>query len=178
MLRILAPLTKPGQRRVFGDEIIERSVRELCFVDHGGDEDTIRAWVRDAQKTLNEADYAIGVRDDHLLLGVGAIENTGQIVINYVAPEGVGYGIGAVMIEHLEHYARGFGVGWLTVVSTAAARHFYRKHGYTEFSPPESGNGVSWNHQMGKKMPACTMCDGTGLKDYAGFGMDPCDHRT
>ncbi|MFC0683190.1 hypothetical protein [Novosphingobium clariflavum] len=22
----------------------------------------------------------------------------------------------------------------------------------------------------------CTMCDGTGYKDYAGFGMDPCDH--
>lgn len=22
----------------------------------------------------------------------------------------------------------------------------------------------------------CTMCDGTGYKDYAGFAMDPCDH--
>jgi len=22
----------------------------------------------------------------------------------------------------------------------------------------------------------CTMCDGTGYKDHAGFSMDPCDH--
>ncbi|KPH59162.1 hypothetical protein [Novosphingobium sp. ST904] len=22
----------------------------------------------------------------------------------------------------------------------------------------------------------CTMCDGTGYKDYAGFAMDPCNH--
>lgn len=30
---------------------------------------------------------------------------------------------------------------------------------------------------MAPPSPSCRLCDDTGFKDYAGFQMDPCDHR-
>jgi histone acetyltransferase (RNA polymerase elongator complex component) len=38
------------------------------------------------------------------------------------------------------------------LISTATARHFYRRRGYKEAGPPYAGAGVSWNHPLVKTL--------------------------
>lgn len=131
--------------------VIEPSVRELCFVDHGDDEATIISWVNAAIDDLSRAPYAIVAYDLHITLGVAAILYDGEIVTNYVAPEGVGLGVSSAMLSALERWAlEERGLKGVQLVSTAAARHFYRKHGYVETGLPQRGRGVSWNFPMKK----------------------------
>lgn len=130
--------------------IINRSVRHLCIVDHGGDEHTISQWCENGVFAFFLADDKILVKDEHMLLGVGASNRSGEIVTNYVAPEGVGYGVGSNMMDYMEKIARERGQGCTFLISTAAARHFYIRRGYFDDGRPAKGVGLSWNFPMRK----------------------------
>lgn len=135
-------------------KVIEESIRELCFVDHGGDEATIRAWLNGAIDALFVAEHVVIASDDYVFLGVAGMRScspVGELTVNYVSPAGVGFGVGTAMLTELERWARErCGVTQMKLISTAGARHFYRKHGYDEIEHPWRGNGVSWNHPMRK----------------------------
>lgn len=130
--------------------IINRSVRDLCIVDHGGDEHTISQWVENGVHAFFRADDKMLVRDEHMLLGIGASNRCGAIVTNYVIPEGSGYGVGTRMMDYMEKLARERGQGCTYLVSTASARHFYIKRGYFDDGRPAKGVGLSWNFPMRK----------------------------
>lgn len=135
--------------------VIESSVRELCQVDHGGDEPTIKKWVEDGVKNFVTAYFRWYVVDDFVVLGVCAMEKDGKIVTNYVTPGGEGLGVGRFMMNAMERTARHMfpeRLTYVTLESTAAARHFYRRRGYREAGPPYHGAGVSWNHPMIKTL--------------------------
>lgn len=134
--------------------IINSSVRELCKVDHDGDEETIDEWVANGVTTFLNADYQVYVSDDFVVLGVAAMMNNGEVVTNYVTPAGVGFGVGKMLMDHLETRAQKMGLRAVRLTSTAAARHFYRRRGYVEWTPPEKGAGISWNHLMLKRLHA------------------------
>lgn len=131
-------------------EIIERSVRQLCYVDHGDDEQTIKLWLNAAWPGLR-TDYVIAAfRDDGRLVGVASMNKSGQIFLNYVEPVAVKIGASAVMLSHLQIIAYSLSLTEVQLVSTMAARHFYYKHGFRDVGPPQKGNGVSWNFPMAK----------------------------
>lgn len=135
--------------------LIDSSVRELCKVDHGDDEPTIKKWVADGIKSFLNADYKWYAVDDFIMLGVCAMEKDGRIVTNYVAPAGVGLGVGEFMMDAMERTARFMvphAVLEVKLDSTATARHFYRRRGYKEAGPPHPGAGVSWNHPLIKTL--------------------------
>lgn len=135
--------------------IIDCSVRELCQVDHGGDAATIKQWVEEGVRAFRAAAFRYYVVDDFIVLGVCAMDKDGRIVTNYVSPAGVGMGVGKFMMDALERTAR-FMVPvrliHVTLMSTATARHFYRRRGYKEAGPPHPGAGVSWNHPLIKTL--------------------------
>jgi len=133
-------------------EVIDSSVKTYCFADHGNDEKTIVAWCEAANKGLDTLEYGVVVWTIlNGVVGVGALEGN-KITLNYVADHFTGVGISTRMLDSLEHYIKLRHYDEVLLISTVAARHMYRKRGYTEVGAPMQGNGVSWNFPMAKKL--------------------------
>lgn len=133
--------------------IIERSVRKLCYIDHGNDEPTIRLWLDAAYPGLY-TDYVIvgHAQDEKYITGVAAMCKEGAVFLNYVDPDSTAKSVSSYMMAHLQLIALDLGLRELFLVSTASARQYYRKFGWKEWQAPSKGNGVSWNHHMKKKI--------------------------
>lgn len=134
-------------------EIIEHSVRKLCYVDHGDDEETIQLWLAAAYPGLH-TDYVIcgHAQDEKYITGIASMCKEGAVFLNYVDPDSTAKGVSAHMMAHLQLIALDDGHEFIYLVSTATARQYYRKFGWEEWKKPTKGNGVSWNHHMRRKI--------------------------
>jgi histone acetyltransferase (RNA polymerase elongator complex component) len=60
----------------------------------------------------------------------------GEILLNYVAPENIHQGIGRLLINKIEDFARNQGLSAITVMSTITAKTFYEKNGFVKNGDP------------------------------------------
>jgi predicted GNAT family acetyltransferase len=127
--------------------VLIASITELCGADHLNDPDRISAWLSnktpDAVRAMfasPDSTFYIAERGPEMA-GVGCLDSSGYIRLNYVAPGHRFGGVSkallgtmeAVMVEH------GHVVGYL--ISTVTARRFYRAMGWRD----GPGEGAQWD---------------------------------
>jgi GNAT superfamily N-acetyltransferase len=136
--------------------VIRRSIAELCGLDHKSDAATLERWL--ANKTPDNVRAWIGKHtvlvavEAGAILGVAAINASGEVILNYVSPDARLRGVSKALIQGLEARAAGLGIELLTLRSTATAVRFYRANGFTEAGPPVQGHGVTMGQPMRKRV--------------------------
>jgi GNAT superfamily N-acetyltransferase len=138
--------------------VLRRSITELCGSDHREDTATLAAWL--ANKTpenvrawiRNPGNYMVVADDGGTILGVGAIQSSGRISLNYVSPDARFQGISKALVFGLEAKALELGLAACTLESTSTARRFYLAIGYRESGPATAGFGVSVCYPMIKTL--------------------------
>jgi GNAT superfamily N-acetyltransferase len=122
--------------------VLRRSISELCFPDHQGDQSVLARWL--ANKTPEKVNSWIAQADCSLLLAVeygkilavGAVTDAGEITLNYVSPDARFQGVSKAMLLALENRAAERGNTQCTLESSETARRFYLSAGYRETGPP------------------------------------------
>lgn len=123
--------------------VLHRSIQELCVLDHGGDEQALRQWLgnktRENIRSWIEASdrYIVVAEQNGLVLAVGGASRSGEIILNYVAPEARFKGVSKSILAALEAYLRSLGWAQSTLTSTRTAYAFYVAMGYKDAGQPE-----------------------------------------
>lgn len=129
--------------------VLRRSIRELCALDHGGDEQTLAQWLRNktpetVRSWVDTPDMRILVAEENgVILGVASASRAGKITLNYVAPEARFQGVSKALLTSLEAYLRDLGWAHSTLISTRTAYPFYLAMGYHDAADPEAGDRLS-----------------------------------
>ena len=74
----------------------------------------------------------VAILDDKVI-GFSSVKGA-SIMAVYVAPDGIGFGVGKALYQKLEAHAVAIGVAQLELDSSITAVGFYQKLGYTEIS--------------------------------------------
>jgi GNAT superfamily N-acetyltransferase len=138
--------------------VVRRSITELCHADYEGDSTTLALWL--ANKTPDNMRRWIAGPESHVLVatesgevvGVGALQSSGKIMLNYVSPDARFRGVSKALIGQLEAKAARLGIRECTLESTATARRLYRALGYRHTGPPRPGFGISPCYPMAKQI--------------------------
>jgi GNAT superfamily N-acetyltransferase len=122
--------------------VLRRSITELCEADHRNDEAFLARWL--ANKTPENvlgwiaSSNVFVAQDDTGIVGIAALGGSGQITLNYVAPEARFRGVSKALLHAAERKALELGFATCTLKSTKTAREFYLAAGYRELrSLPE-----------------------------------------
>jgi GNAT superfamily N-acetyltransferase len=137
-------------------EVLRRSISELCVADHGNDPSILANWL--ANKTPDVvASWIVDPNGSVLLaveggavLGVGAVTNRGEVMLNYVWPAARFCGVSRAVLAALEARALERGATRCSLISTETARRFYRSAGYIEDGPSQGKFGTSGSYPMSK----------------------------
>jgi GNAT superfamily N-acetyltransferase len=129
-------------------EVLRRSIAALCRADHRDNPAALAAWL--ANKTPAAVAGWIAAPGHCVLLavsggsilGVGSVDLSGRIGLNYVAPDARFQGVSKALLRALEDAARARGALRCTLESTATARRFYRACGYADIGPPAGASGM------------------------------------
>jgi GNAT superfamily N-acetyltransferase len=139
-------------------DVVRRSIRELCELDHRGDPATLSMWL--SNKTAGNMRQWIAAHtvlvaiEGERIAGVAAVRSDGVVLLNYVAPEARFKGASKSLMHDIEIWASSRGLEWLTLESTATALSFYLSNGWTVAGPPEPGFGVTTRNPMRKAVTA------------------------
>jgi N-acetylglutamate synthase-like GNAT family acetyltransferase len=112
--------------------------------DHGNDKEFLSKWLANktpdnlAKWIADENSYTFVAEKSGVIVGVGAITDTGKITLNYVSPDARFEGVSKAMLERLETKAHELGLGRCSLESTLTARAFYISAGYGENESRES----------------------------------------
>jgi GNAT superfamily N-acetyltransferase len=141
-------------------EVVRRSIVELCYDDHRGDEDTLASWL--ANKTPARFEQWIG-SGEHVALvaernnevvGFALLNLKGSIALLYVSPGARFSGISKALLGAVEQAATASGISELRLESTVTARRFYSRCGYSLAGPPGKGFGISRCYPMSRQIGA------------------------
>ncbi|WP_448952423.1 GNAT family N-acetyltransferase [Labrys neptuniae] len=124
--------------------VLRHSIEQLCHADHQGDAEVLRGWL--ANKTVDTVVKWMETTDRRLIVaaragtivGVGMALATGEIALNYVAPEARFQGVSKSMLKALEAYLRAEGQTLSRLNSTRTAHRFYQAMGYRDCGDPTS----------------------------------------
>jgi GNAT superfamily N-acetyltransferase len=139
-------------------DVLRRSIRELCFIDHQNDERALSAWLENKTSenirnwltsSLNHG--VVAVREGHVC-GFAMIAKSGTVTLCYVVPEVQHLGVGRKMLQDLEAQALRWGLRSLNLESTLTAKPFYERNGYTAANEPVSVIGTQLAYPMEKKL--------------------------
>ena len=123
-------------------ETMRRSIAELCVADHRNDTailgrgllnktpEVFATWLKDTGNTVLVADH------DGLIAAVGAVNNDGEITLNYVSPDFRFQGVSKLLLGSLEGLSVAQGNAGTTLFSTKTAHGFYRGAGYSDGGAP------------------------------------------
>jgi GNAT superfamily N-acetyltransferase len=151
MIKVRAARKEDAQA---ASRVLRDSIRELCAADHGGDPERIEQWC--ANKTpdilatwLNEPGLHVFVSEHGgeirgeiggeiggEIACVGALVESGMVLLNYVDPRFRGEGHCTAMLSHMEAVLVDFDVEEATLESTATALEFYRRAGWQDAGEP------------------------------------------
>jgi hypothetical protein len=73
--------------------VLRRSITELCHKDHGNDKVFLSKWLANktpenvAEWIADSDSYTFVAEESGVIVGVGAMKNSGQITLNYVSPD-------------------------------------------------------------------------------------------
>lgn len=122
-------------------DVLRRSIAELCGADHAGRPEAVAAWLANkTPETVAEwirAGSILVAEEGAGLLGVAGVLPSGQVTLNYVAPEARFRGVSKALMRAAERRAAAHGAETCTVESTRTAERFYRGLGY------RTGHGAS-----------------------------------
>jgi GNAT superfamily N-acetyltransferase len=122
-------------------DVLRRSIAELCVADHGGDPAVLAAWLGNktpatvAGWIARPGNAVLLAEEAGRVLGIAAMTATGEVTLNYVAPEARFRGISRALLAALEAWAGAAGLPRCTLHSTLTARRFYGAAGYAETGP-------------------------------------------
>jgi predicted GNAT family acetyltransferase len=135
--------------------VVRRSITELCHADHKGDAPTLALWL--ANKTTEnmrrwiDQNHVFVATEGGVIVGVGAMRSSGEIMLNYVSPDARFRGISTALLTRLAR-ASELAVETITLQSSETARRFYLAVGYKENGPPTKGFGKTLAHPMMKRL--------------------------
>jgi len=136
--------------------VMRRSIVELCQLDHQNDAATVASWT--ANKTADtfrrwiEQSHVFVATEADRVVGVAAIKDSGEIVLNYVSPDARFRGVSRALVRRLEQQARELGLRAVTLNSTKTAQRFYKSAGYRNTGEPTKGFGVADGYPMTKML--------------------------
>jgi len=116
--------------------VVRQSITQLCSADHHDDPATLERWLANktpehfARWLADPASLLVVAELSRIVRGVGNINRAGKIHLCYVEPGFERVGLGGAILEALEAQAAAWGLGLLTLESSANARGFYARHGY------------------------------------------------
>lgn len=118
--------------------VLRRSITELCGADHENDAAQIAEWL--SNKTAEHVAGWIAdphnrlfvALDDERIVAAGCVRTSGEISLNYVAPDSRFRGVSRAMLRTLENTARELGHRRVTLTSTFTAHAFYLGAGFTD----------------------------------------------
>lgn len=128
-------------------DVFVRSITELCFLDHFGNQDVIARWTgnktpENVARWIEGQETAMFVAEERgQILAGGGVRPDGEISLNYVAPEARFRGVSKCMVAALEGYLKSLGAGEAQLESTQTARDFYLSLGYRAISETPSPFG-------------------------------------
>jgi len=135
---------RPAEQRDANEaiDVVRRSISQLCVADHHNDEKTLATWL--ANKTpqnflawiSNTKNFCVVAESGGRLVGVGAVDRSGEILLFYMAPGAQRQGIGKMVHSALEEQAAQWGLTSLHLDSTALACRFYEAVGYRSTGSP------------------------------------------
>lgn len=137
-------------------EAVRRSIAELCTADHRGDQATLTAWL--SNKTpQNVASWIASPRNVAAvaeatvgIVGFGLLCQPGVLALLYVSPVVRFHGVSTGLLAFLEVEARGLGMSEIRLESTATAREFYARRGFSDAGEPSRSFGAVLSYPMRK----------------------------
>jgi GNAT superfamily N-acetyltransferase len=139
-------------------EVLRRSIRELCALDHKSDEELISGWLENKTpenvRSWLTSPRAYGVIAEHegKACGFGMVAKNGTVTLCYVLPEVQHSGLGRKLLSELEAQALRWGLKTLTLESTLTAKPFYERNGYVNAGEPVSATGSPRAYPMQKRL--------------------------
>ena len=158
--------------------VLRRSILECCAQDHQNDQAVLTAWL--GNKTPHNVctwlaapiNHMLVAERDGALVGVALLTQAGKLSLCYVLPEAQHCGIGKALLAGLEAKARDWGIGVLRLHSTAAARAFYARNGYTNAGKEKSCYGLECDF-FWKNLDLAHDPDSVASKRYCACGAQP-----
>lgn len=140
-------------------DTMRRSIAELCIADHRDDAAVLGRWL--ANKTpeifaawLEDTGNTVLVADSGgLIAAVGAVNDGGEITLNYVSPDFRFQGASKMLLASLEAISLAQGHTGTTLFSTETAHRFYLAAGYGDGGQPIMTFGTT-SYPMFKRMSA------------------------
>lgn len=129
--------------------VLTASIIELCAADHSNDPTAIAAWTRNktpegVTMMLNNPNLVMFVAEDAGAVGaVGAVTRTGEIALNYVAPDRRFLGLSKALLARLEAELLSLGFAEGRLEATVTAAQFYERAGWLADGPQASGRKVN-----------------------------------
>jgi GNAT superfamily N-acetyltransferase len=137
--------------------VMTASVTELCSADHHDDPQNIAQWVSNrtpagvATMMARPAQSFFVAERDGEIAAVGAMNEDGVIIFNYVSPLHRFAGVSSALLTHLEAALRQAGHREGRLTSTTTAHRFYLGRGWVDSGPPEI-DGFSTSYPMRKTL--------------------------
>lgn len=138
--------------------VLRESITLSCVDDHHNDRATLEAWlhnktVAEFEHWLDTPERSVFVAECRSSIGaVGAVHRCGELRQLYVRPDMQRMGLGGALLEALEAAARDWGLTFLQLGSSSAARGFYERFGYVPSGDPIPGFGLSFCFPYRKRL--------------------------
>ncbi|MGA7808730.1 MAG: GNAT family N-acetyltransferase [Bradyrhizobium sp.] len=139
---------------------MRQSIAQLCGADHHDDRMMLERWLRNKRPDIvvgwakEEGNSPLVAVDGDAVLAVGSVRDSGEITLNYVAPEARFQGVSSALLAALEARAAARGNARCTLTSTETAHRFYLSRGYVDEGPPRGHFGTSAGYPMSKPITA------------------------
>lgn len=137
--------------------ILTASIIELCAADHANDPAAIAAWTRNktpegVAAMLANPDLKMFVAELSGAIGaVGAVTRSGEVALNYVAPDMRFLGLSKALLARLETELQALGFTEGRLEATVTARPLYERAGWQAVGPQASGRMVN-GYPMKKRL--------------------------
>ena len=105
-------------------DVLRRSITELCVSDHHGDAAALEAWLNNKNPNAfrswlaHHGNSVLVAVEQTVVLGVGAVTDAGEIILNYVSPDARFRGVSRTLLRALEARAAKQGNVRCTLTST------------------------------------------------------------
>jgi GNAT superfamily N-acetyltransferase len=151
--------------------VLRRSIQECCRQDHQDDSVKLDAWL--GNKTPATVGSWIASPTNHMLVavregalvGVALVTQAGKLSLCYVVPEAQHCGVGKALLAGVEAKAREWGIGALSLKSTAGACDFFARNGYVNGGKEKTCYGLECD-LFWKKMNAAPGTEAAGGKRF------------
>ncbi|SRR5258708_28456758 len=121
-----------------------RRCSDPFFVARQQDPENMRRWIAQT--------YVFLAVEQGQILGVGAMNESGEITLNYVSPDARFRGISKALLQRLELQASYLGIRSITLQSSLTALRLYESAGYRRNGPPTKGFGITFGHPLIKNL--------------------------